>query len=152
MQVELAPKVKRDLRKELRKAGTREIGGMLFAEQLAPGNFRIVDLSLDSQSGSSASFLREPEAHEKALSEFFSKTDFEYRRFNYLGEWHSHPTFSVAPSEKDIHTMTQLVEDNHGHISFAVLLVVRLRLWMWIDYSLTIFSSGHPPQKSKFAG
>lgn len=46
MRVELAPNIEMRLRNALRKAGSREIGGMLFAEQLAPARFRIVDFLL----------------------------------------------------------------------------------------------------------
>ena len=46
-----------------------------------------------------------------------------FRDFNYLGEWHFHPSFSVRPSPEDVATMTELVEDERIPISFAVLLV-----------------------------
>ena len=52
MRIELAPDIETRLRAALRKAGPREIGGMLMAEQLRPGHFRIVDYSLDVFSGS----------------------------------------------------------------------------------------------------
>lgn len=51
MRIELAPDIEPRLRKALHQAGSREIGGVLFAEQLAPGRFRIVDFSLDPHSG-----------------------------------------------------------------------------------------------------
>lgn len=151
MRIELAPDIEPRLRKALHKAGSREIGGMLFAEQLAPARFRIVDFSLDPHSGSQANFRRDPALHQEALTAFFEKTGREFNRFNYLGEWHSHPSFPVLPSHEDIDTMTDLVERGRSEITFALLLIVRLRLWMWMDYSMTAFAKGYAPHRARLA-
>ena len=82
-------------------------------------------------------------------NEFFRRTGRDYQRFNYLGEWHSHPSFSVRPSSEDVDTMTDIVTGPSSAISFAVLLVVRLRFWIWLDYSLTIFARGQPPGSTR---
>jgi integrative and conjugative element protein (TIGR02256 family) len=95
------------------------------------------------------SFLRNPETHRRTLNEFFQRTGCDYSRFNYLGEWHSHPSFSARPSATDIRTMTEIVETRSSAISFAVLLVVRLRWRFWIDHSLTIFARDQPPRESR---
>src|SRR5687767_7026356 len=126
MQMGLAPEIEAKLRKALRSAGRREIGGMLFAEQLAPGQFRVIDISLDRHSGSHTEFRRDPSTHEEALDAFFDRTNRDFSRFNYLGEWHSHPSFSVRPSSEDVATMTELVTDEQSAIAFAALLIVRL--------------------------
>ena len=114
---------------------------MLFAEQLAPAHFRIVDFSLNAYSGSDITFKRDPELHRQALDEFFCRTGNEFSRFNYLGEWHSHPSFSAHPSREDIATMTDLVE-NGEEITFAVLMIVRLRFRFWMDCTFTAFARG----------
>jgi proteasome lid subunit RPN8/RPN11 len=149
MQIGLAPEIETKLRKALRSTGRREVGGMLFAEQLAPGKFRVIDLSVDLYSGSHASFRRDPAAHKQALNAFFDRTNRDFSRFNYLGEWHSHPSFSVRPSSEDVATMTELVTDEQSAIAFAVLLIVRLRLRFWLDQSWTVFKRGYPPQAPK---
>jgi len=151
MRVELAPDVQKRLCRALRQARRREVGGMLFAQQLAPGHFQLIDFSIDSSSGSHTSFRRDHGLHQQALDRFFESTGRDYQRFNYLGEWHSHPSFSVRPSLEDIATMTDLVEDPHLPISFAVLLVLRLRLGFWMDYSLTGFARNCAPQRLKIA-
>lgn len=151
MRIELAPDIEPRLRKALHKAGSREIGGMLFAEQLVPGRFRIVDFSLDSLSGSHANFRRDPALHREALTAFFEKTGRDFSRFNYLGEWHSHPSFPVRPSREDVKTMTDLVEHNQSEITFALLLIVRMRFWLWMDYSMTTFAKGYPPHRARLA-
>lgn len=151
MRVELTPRIERRLRTALRKGGRREIGGMLFAEQLKPGEFCIVDFSLDAYSGSHTAFRRDPQTHVKMLEEFLQRTGRDFQRFNYLGEWHSHPSFSVLPSSEDADTMIDIVENPRSEITFAVLLIVRLRLRLWIDHSLTIFARGQTPRRARFS-
>lgn len=141
MQIELGNEVRKRLRKALRKASRREIGGMIFAEQLAPARFRVIDFSLDAHSGSDATFDRDPELHRQALNEFFHHTNYDFTRFNYLGEWHSHPSFSTHPSREDIETMTDLVE-NGENIGFALLMIVRLRFHLALECSFTAFARG----------
>lgn len=145
MQIEMAPDIEAKIRKALRSAGRCEIGGMLFAEQLALSHFRVIDFSLDIASGSHTTFRRDPHVHENSLYAFFDRTGKEFSKFNYLGEWHSHPAFSVNPSIEDIFTMTELVSTDEGNIFFAVLLIVRLG-FLGFDYSWTIFSRDNPPR------
>jgi proteasome lid subunit RPN8/RPN11 len=149
MRIELAADIGTKLRKALRSAGKRETGGMLFAEQLAPSRFRVMNFSVDLYSGSHTNFRRHPHTHEQALNAFFERTGRDFSRFNYLGEWHSHPSFSVRPSPEDVATMTELVSDERNVITFAVLLIIRLRLRFWLDHSWTIFARGYPPQAFK---
>src|SRR5258705_10877631 len=111
MRIELTHDIETRLRTSLRRAHDREIGGMLFAEPLQPSHFRIIDFSLDSFSGSHTTFRRDPQTHQNMLDEFFRHTGRDFRRFNYLGEWHSHPSFSVQPSPQDLMTMTDIVEN-----------------------------------------
>jgi [CysO sulfur-carrier protein]-S-L-cysteine hydrolase len=146
MRIELAPELEKRFRKALPSAGPREIGGMLLAEQLAPSNFCVVDFSLDQCAGSHTSFRRDPQAHQNTLDEFFQRTGRDFQRFNYLGEWHSHPSFSVHPSTEDISTMTDIVENRCSVITFAILLIVRLRFRLWTDHSLTVFAQNQPPR------
>lgn len=144
MRVEISNRVREKLRKALRASGCREIGGVLMGEQIAPGHFKVVDLSIDSQTGGRAHFVRDPEAHAEALAAFFHETGHQYDRFNYLGEWHSHPRFSVNPSTQDVDSMIDLVQGERG-IDFAVLLIVRLQWWRWISCSCTLFCRNAKP-------
>lgn len=141
MQLEIARDIKSRLRQALRAAGRREIGGVLMGEQIEPGHFRIIELSIDKETGGSAHFVRSPEAHSEALDAFFRRTGNAYDRFNYLGEWHSHPGFQVAPSPQDAGSMMELVHGERS-IDFAVLLIVRLERWRSIASSCTLFRRG----------
>ena len=146
MRIELAPELEKRFRAALRKAGRREIGGTLFAEQIKADHFRVVDFSLDAYSGSHTAFRRDPRTHQKMLDEFFQCTGRDYARFNYLGEWHSHPSFSVHPSPEDVGTMTDIVHNKGSAITFAVLLIVRLRWRLLLDHSVTVFARGRAPE------
>jgi len=125
-------------RELLGRSGRREIGGILMGEQIAPDHFRIVDFSVDDTSGTSAHFVRSPEHHKVMLDEFFRRTNADYRRFNYLGEWHSHPTFPVQPSVEDLMSMTDLVNGERD-ITFAALLIVRLRYFVYLEAACFMF-------------
>lgn len=120
--------VSKDIRRRLHvavsRAGRREIGGVLMAEQLEPGSFRLVDFTIDGRTGSAAHFVRSVDDHRLALTEFFERTGSDFERFNYLGEWHSHPNHPPTPSTQDVRSMESLV---HGErdIPFAILLIVR---------------------------
>jgi integrative and conjugative element protein (TIGR02256 family) len=144
MRVEIGDDVHARLREALKGAGRREIGGVLMGEQIEPGHFRIVDLSIDKETGGRAHFVRSLEAHAAALDAFFERTGNEYDRFNYLGEWHSHPRFAVSPSTQDAASMIELVHSERG-IDFAILLIVRLQWWRSMSCSCTLFRRGLNP-------
>jgi [CysO sulfur-carrier protein]-S-L-cysteine hydrolase len=132
------------MRSFLKRAGKREIGGVLMAEQISEGHFRVVDFSVDEATGSSAHFVRSPGHHRSALSSFFDRTGSDYSRFNYLGEWHSHPSYPVIPSSQDIASMQDLVEGERG-ITFAILMIVkRIPFWRF-ECSALLFQKGFLP-------
>lgn len=144
MQLKLPTDVLRRMRRHLLKSGSREIGGILMGEEIGDQEFQIVDFSVDTSSGTRAQFVRDADHHDEALSAFFERTGGEYGRFNYLGEWHSHPSFSVHPSLQDMHVMQDLV-DGSGDVDFAVLFISRLR-WYWrFECSAHLFVRGHSP-------
>jgi hypothetical protein len=60
------------------------------------------------------------------LLAFFEHANHDYERFNYIGEWHSHPCFAPEPSLRDDASMRQIVEDPQVGAHFVVLLVVKL--------------------------
>jgi proteasome lid subunit RPN8/RPN11 len=144
MRVEITREVRARLRRALCAARRREIGGVLMGEQIERGHFRIIELTIDSRTGGEAHFVRSPEDHAAALYAFFERTGNEFDRFNYLGEWHSHPRFSVTPSVQDAASMVELVHCDRG-IEFAALLIVRLDWWHRIACSCTLFRRGLQP-------
>lgn len=108
------------------RAGSRETGGMLFGEHIGEDEFRVVEATVAGQ-GSVASFLRTLAEGLVRLEAFFGRTKRDYRRFNYLGEWHSHPSFALHPSVADDRTMFEIVEDPGTWARFAVSLIVKVQ-------------------------
>ena len=143
IRVAMQASIRKRMKQALRHAGSREVGGILMGQQLAVGHFAIVDFSLDDISGQDAHFVRDPENHRRALEHFFDQTGHDYQTFNYLGEWHSHPSFPARPSSIDIRSMQDLVEGER-EIDFAVLLIVRLGFLGRLIASASLHKRGQP--------
>jgi len=126
MQLLLAPQIIKRLKRELRRAGGREIGGLLMGEHVSEEVFHVVDISVQHAGGSHSCFIRNPSDHKIQLERFFAQTGNDYARFNYLGEWHSHPSFEPVPSSTDVQTMQSIVDDPNVGVNFLVLLIPKL--------------------------
>lgn len=147
MRLILPRKLQLALLDHLRRAGSREIGGILMGEQVEPGTFRVADFSVDAVTGDAAHFVRSPAHHRETLVAFFNRTGHDYVRHNYVGEWHSHPSFPVAPSPADVESMRHLV-DGERDITFAALLIVRRRLFRRLDAAAYAFGRGLTPSSA----
>ena len=133
---------------ELKKAGSREIGGVLMGEHLAENTFRIYDITAQSHVGSWISFVRQlPTSVKKVFNQFFQKTNYEYTKYNYLGEWHSHPSFELSPSSRDIETMLEIANDKTVGANFAILLIVKFEKVLKGD--VTLFVPDYPMLKGE---
>jgi [CysO sulfur-carrier protein]-S-L-cysteine hydrolase len=144
MELILPRKIVDLLKRELR--GRRnEIGGILVAEHVNDETFRIIEVSVQRTGGSAVHFVRGPDHSREFLADFFARTGNDYRRFNYIGEWHSHPAFEPVPSGADIRAMYEIVEDADVGANFAVLIVARLLLRSSLQLSVTLFRPGLPP-------
>lgn len=137
----------RRFQRHLRTAGAHEIGGVLVGEQLTENTFRLADFSVQHTGGSTTCFVRDPEQHAAFCNAFFARTGHQYTRFNYLGEWHSHPSFPALPSATDVAAMQAMVEDASQGLYFAVLLIVNLNRRRQLRMSGTAFRAHTPPMK-----
>lgn len=145
MRLLLPASIAQRLKRELRLAGTREIGGLLQGEHVHDDVFRIVDITVQRSGGSTACFIRDPHEHQAALKRFFDRTGANYTRFNYLGEWHSHPLFDPTPSETDLQTMQSLVSDASVGANFLVLVIAKLARSRTLQATATAFRAGASP-------
>lgn len=142
IEVTLSAKCARKLKKELRAAGRNEIGGVLAAEQIADGKFLVRALSVQ-RDGTPTSFTRDPSQHRKFIRRFHLLTGFQLQRFNYLGEWHSHPSFLAMPSRPDILQMHAEINEPEQTASFLVLMIVKLGHDASLVGSAHAFRRGH---------
>ena len=121
----LQPDVTRRIGRALKKAGRHEVGGILMAQHVGVNEFTITDLTVH-KGGAIASFVRRVEDALGHLRSFFVRTNHDYRRFNYIGEWHSHPIFELEPSSKDEASMLEIILDRTLGAKFIILLLVKL--------------------------
>lgn len=113
------------LRERLIQAGHREIGGQIFGEQLSPSVFQVSEITFQKQQGTIVRFVVDLVQAARDAMRFFERTEHQYSRFNYLGEWHSHPSYEVHPSNTDISAMEDLVSDPDFAGNFAILLIAK---------------------------
>jgi integrative and conjugative element protein (TIGR02256 family) len=149
MHLLLPSKIRSQLTKALRAAGRREIGGVLLGEFVKPGTFKIAEITIQRSGGTFCHFVREPKLHEKAIEQFFARTGRNYERFNYLGEWHSHPSFSTRPSRSDIRSMQRIVSEPSVGANFAALVIVRLTSRLELEMSACVFRPGQPVAEAR---
>jgi hypothetical protein len=117
--------IRETIKAALQKAGKREVGGVLMAEHVSRNEFEIKDLTVHRR-GSVFNFIRRIEEAVGRMLLFFERTNHEYTRFNYIGEWHSHPLFAPVPSDPDDASMRAIVQDPEIGANFVVLLIVKL--------------------------
>ncbi len=117
----------------------------MVAENLGEATFRLSGFSVQRTGGGTASFVRKPALHRRFMGRFFEKTGRDYERFNYFGEWHSHPCYPARPSSVDVQQMQKIIEEPGQSAHFAVLLVVRLGLRGAVEASAFAFRRGHAP-------
>lgn len=139
MRITLSTDIQKKMVQALKKAGSQEIGGILMGEHIESEIFRVVDITIQKNCGTVFSFMRLIDSVTQALRIFFEKTNRQYVRFNYLGEWHSHPSFSPLPSGKDIESMYEIVNDTEVGTNFVVLLIVRLNSSQLMEGTATAF-------------
>jgi len=144
MNVIVPGEISNRVRGELEKAGSREIGGILLGEHTNENEFKISEITIQKTGGGLAFFERIARCVIEPLKRFFARTDYNYKRFNYLGEWHSHPSFSPYPSAVDHSTMQELIMDDEFGANFIVLMIVKLGL-NGLDGTVTIYQCDKEP-------
>ena len=149
MQLILPREIRQQLETALKEAGRREIGGILMAEHVGENTFRVQSLTIQRRGGSIATFLRIVEAFLVPLRKFFRQTDYNYTRFNYIGEWHSHPSFVPEPSNTDHQTMLSIINDPQVDAYFVVLLIVKLDEDEIFAGTVTVYQPNMPEFKGK---
>jgi len=113
-----------------------------MGEHFSEHVFRVKDLTIQPHGGRFASFVRAVQNMLAPLTQFFEVTNHDYTRFNYLGEWHSHPSFVPQPSGQDRVTMRGIVDDPEVGANFIILMIVKLNRTGRLEGSVTIFQPG----------
>ena len=148
MQLLIPPEIRSHLLDALTRARQREIGGILMGEHVGPDTFRVKQLTIQRKKGTYAAFIRIVKEILAPLRAFFDSTNHNYKRFNYLGEWHSHHSFKLSPSGRDHGTMYDIVTDPQLGPHFVVLLLVRLGNHGQLEGRVTVYQ----PNGTSFKG
>lgn len=144
MKILLTDEIADRLVNALRRVGRYETGGILMGERLSDDLFGIKDITIQHQQGNTTVFTRMVRDFLGPLRRFFLTTGRNFERYNYLGEWHSHPSFSLEPSSHDHEAMCAIVDDPCVGANFAVLVIVRLRksTRACLEHSATVYLPG----------
>lgn len=132
-----------ELEQALRKGGQREIGGILMGEHVGLETFRVQRITIQYKGGTFSSFMRLVEGILGPLRDFFNATDHNYVRFNYLGEWHSHHSFALLPSNRDRQSMHAILAEPNLGARFLVLLLVKLSDQGTLLHGVSVFQLGN---------
>ena len=128
----------------LQRAKSREIGGVLFGEHVGEDDFRLIAATEQRRRGRAVSFKRKSSTARRELRKLSRKYEDDHERYNYLGEWHSHPNVPAQPSAQDEHKMWSILEDPECDSNFLVLIIVRLGPENTLELSATTYlASGH---------
>ncbi len=95
-----------------------------MGEHLGGDSYRVFDVTVQRILGGRSWFERKAYDAIRQMDAFFEKTDRQYVKYNYLGEWHSHPLFPPSPSIQDSKTMWDIVHDPLFGARFAALLII----------------------------
>lgn len=113
------------LEESLLRSGNLECGGILLGEHIGENAFAVREITVQG-TGTISRFIRKVEEAVNALGKFFRRHGNDYSRFNYLGEWHSHPLFEPRPSSVDHNSMREIATNPEVGANFVVLLIVKL--------------------------
>ncbi|MDD5500745.1 MAG: Mov34/MPN/PAD-1 family protein [Candidatus Omnitrophica bacterium] len=139
MKVIIPPEIQKRLISALIRAEEKEIGGILMGESLGNEEFEVTDITIQTKGGTFITFVRSLSYAISALRKFFIETNKDYTRYNYLGEWHSHPSFPPNPSQKDIESMLEIISDTSIGANFVTLVIVRLTKQLLLEGTATSF-------------
>ena len=149
MKIILPEKISRKMILGLQKASSREIGGILLGEHVNENEFLVSDITIQRIRGGFAIFERLIQEIVEPLKKFFAKTHHNYKRFNYLGEWHSPPSFVLQPSSTDDSTMKEMIDDVDFGANFVVLMIVKLSSYNKLEGTVTVYRNGNGSQPAE---
>lgn len=126
MNLRIPHQIAKEWKNSLKKAGNNEIGGVLFGEHVGESDFRIVHATKQAGGGGHSYFRRKGSVARREINRISAEYGDHYERFNYLGEWHSHPNAPAIPSTKDELSMQSLLIDPDTSANFLVLIIMQL--------------------------
>lgn len=107
------------------KARKKETKGACFAYRSSNDCYYIEDIFISREKGTFFfSNLKANFQYRRFEKKYHKKHKFDYLNHNYVGDWHSHPSFECVPSNYD----KREVEDElaHSNANFLIQLIVKM--------------------------
>jgi len=106
------------------KAGVCEIKGALYAKYISSNCYEIEDVFISKNAGTSFfSNLIIGFSYHRFEKNYFKKHNNDFKNHNYIGDWHSHPSFECIPSEYDVKEAFD--ELRNSNANFLIQLIVK---------------------------
>ncbi|HHX70090.1 MAG TPA: hypothetical protein GX708_18830 [Gallicola sp.] len=107
----------------MKKYSPNETKGALFAKRIDDETFEIEKVYFEPNVGSFAFVkLYNNRTYKKFCKNYFDKHVGEYHIHNYLGDWHSHPSFSCTPSSYDVKEVEEDLKKSNAKFLVQIIL------------------------------
>jgi len=101
----------------------------LFAKRLDDDTYEIDEVYLERRVGSIAFVkLYNNHRYKRFQARYHKKHKFDYRKHNYIGDWHSHPSFECVPSGFDMMEVEMDMQESNADFLIQVILKVERNL------------------------
>lgn len=125
MTIEIPKPISELLKRELEVMNQNETRGSFFAERVNGALFKVNDVYFSKKRGT-FSFIKMliGDEYKKFQKNYHKKYFFEYEKYNYIGDWHSHPSFSCLPSSYDI---AEAIDDfKKSNANFIIQIIIKI--------------------------
>jgi proteasome lid subunit RPN8/RPN11 len=118
-------KIRNDIYEYVNKYSPNETKGALFAEKLDDETYKVEAVYFEKKVGTFAFVtLFNNERYKKFCANYFNKYKNQYEIHNYIGDWHSHPSFSCVPS---LYDKNEVIKDlKNSNANFLIQLIVKI--------------------------
>jgi [CysO sulfur-carrier protein]-S-L-cysteine hydrolase len=125
MTIILPKKISKILHKQIHRHSPNETKGALFAKQIDDDHYEIDEVYLERQIGSIA-FVRlyNNQRYKRFQKQYHAKHDDDFLHHNYIGDWHSHPSFECVPSSFDRMEVEMDLQQSNANFLIQVILKV----------------------------
>lgn len=108
------------LMKNRRNQGEFERGGLLFAKPIIHNLITITRLSQPTKKDKSGKHFFKPDEN---YSQQEIDRQFE-NKLAYIGDWHTHPTTTPEPSQRDISTIKKIFRKSTHNLNYTLMIII----------------------------
>jgi len=125
MKIFVPQKITNAIQETIRKTQPKEIKGAFYAKQNNDESFSIDGLFVSEYIGTNFFCkLLIDKRYRDFEKRYFKERNYEYKKYNYIGDWHSHPEFACIPSLYDINEANDDLKKSNAN--FVVQFIFKL--------------------------